>query len=76
MRVPRSPSLPRAVGQFAGDGVGIGAFARQALFGLRHRALVIGDADFHRLDLGAERGDFGALAVGDQRPLAEFAEQL
>ncbi len=76
MRVPRSPSLPRAA---VSSLVAISASVRsrwQALFGLGHRALVIGDADLHRFDLGAERGDFGALAVGDQRAFAELAEKL
>ena len=76
MRVPRSPSLPRAAVSSSVAASAVGALARQALLGLGHRALVIGDADLHRFDLGAERGDLGALAVGDQRAFAELAEKL
>ena len=76
MRVPRSPSLPRARGQFIRRRFGVGAFAPEPALGLLYGPLVIGDADFHRFDLGAERRDLGALAVGDQRSFAELAEQF
>ena len=76
VRVPRSPSLPRAaVNSFAAASASARSRAEPAL-GLLDRPLVIGDADLHRFDLGAERRDLGALAVGDQRSFAEFAEQF
>ena len=55
---------------------GVGALAAQAAFGIRHRTFVVGDADFHRIDLRAEGGDFGSLSVGNQGPLAELAQQF
>ena len=44
------------------------------LLGFRDRMFVIGDADLHRLDLGAERRDWCVMAVGDSVLLAELAE--
>ena len=63
-------------GQFIRRGFGVGAFAMEPALGLLDCPLVIGDADFHRFDLGAERRDLGALAVGDQRSFAELAKQF
>ena len=63
-------------GQFRRRRFGLAALAIAALLDILHRAFVVGDADLHRLDLGAQRGELDALAVGGDRMLAQFGDQL
>ena len=60
--------------QLVGRRLGVAALAREAVFGRPHGALVIGDAELHRFDLGAHRSELDALTVGQDRALAEFGD--
>ena len=68
--------LAARFGQLVGRRLGFGALAREPVFGRPHRALVIGDADLHRFDLGAHRSELDALAVGHDRAFAELGDEL
>jgi len=62
--------------QLVGRRLGVAALAREAVFGRPHGALVIGDAELHRFDLGAYRSELDALAVGQDRALAELGDEF
>ena len=63
-------------GQFRRRRFGFAALAIAAQLDVLHRAFVVGDADLHRLDLGAQRRKLDALAVGRDRMLAQLGDQL
>ena len=54
----------------------LGALARKPFLGRAHGAVVIGDADLHGFDLGAQSRELDPLAVRQDRTFAEFGNQF